>query len=415
MSELNKDLDAERSVLAAMMLEPEAAQSALDSLSVNDFWSDSNKAVFKAISAMHHAGIAVDLVTLSDMLRKSGDLEAIGGASYLMHLMDAAVTAKNVGQHVGIVREKSTVRMLETAAIRMSRQLKSGAQCDEVIAAIKADLEAAGSRVKGREPEHIGESLAELFTGKKDHIPFGLEPLERLKVVPGNLCVVGARPGSGKTAMLGTIALNAARRGWECLFLSLEMPSVQIRQRMIAADAGIDLPTVEAAEDPKVLTGAKNLAALPIWIEDASLRLDVETISRLVRRFVADRPGRNTFVVVDYLQLIGSKMKHDKRYELIGHVCRELKRLAMAAKVPMVVAAQLSRNAENRGKDSKPQLSDLRESGEIEQTADQVLLLHREADRTLVRVAKYRMGPMFTADLRFVGERCYFDDYGGWR
>jgi replicative DNA helicase len=108
-------------------------------------------------------------------------------------------------------------------------------------------------------------------------------------------------------------------------------------------------------------------------------------------------------------------MKHDKRYELIGHVCRELKRLAMAAKVPMVVAAQLSRNAENRGKDSKPQLSDLRESGEIEQTADQVLLLHRETDRTLLRVAKYRMGPMFTADLRFVGERCYFDDYGGWR
>lgn len=410
-----QDETAERAVLSAMLLDNGVIQSVMDSLEPEDFFYVRNQLVFRAIKGLHQVKTPADLVTVVENMRMTGNLDQAGGSGYVAGLLGEVTTAANVGSHVGVVKSRSTSRRLMKLQNRFKENIESGMSGPEVVAQLTAELEGVATRTGTSDPEHIGDSLHELFVGKKPNIPIGLEPLQNLKVVPGNVCVIGARPGAGKTAFLGTLALYAAKNDWDCLFLSLEMPSSQIRQRLMAANSSIDLSVIQNAEDPKLVQASYDLRVLPIWIMDASLRLDMEAIASTVRKFVASRPGRNTVVFIDYLQLITSRAKYDKRYELLGHICRELKRLALAVNVPLVVAAQLSRAAENRGKDAKPQLSDLRESGEIEQTADQVLLIHREPDRAMVRVAKYRMGPVWTAELRFVGERCYFDDFGGWR
>lgn len=408
------DETAERSVLSAMLLDNAVIQTVMDRLMQDDFFYVRNQLVYQSIIGLHRVKAPADLVTVVENLRMSGNLEQAGGIAYISSLPGEVATAANVSHHAGVVKARSNSRRLMKAQGRFKTNIESGMQGPEAVASLLGELEGITTSTN-RDPEHIGDSLGELFVGKKPHVPIGLEPLQNLKIVPGNVCVVGARPGAGKTALLGTLALYAAKTDWDCLFLSLEMPSAQIRQRLMAANSSIDLAVIQEANDPRLVSAARDLQAMNIWIMDATLRLDIETISSVVRKFVSSRPGRNTVVFIDYLQLITSNAKYEKRYELLGHVCRELKRLALSVNVPLVVAAQLSRAAENRGKDAKPQLSDLRESGEIEQTADQVLLVHREPDRAMVRVAKYRMGPVFTAELRFVGERCYFDDFGGWR
>ena len=409
------DENAERSVLSAMLLDNAVIQQAIDALVLGDFWSNRNQLVFETIRSLYITKVPADLLTVVENLRSTNRLKEAGDVEYIAGLVQEPVVSKNIGFHIEIVKARSMARNLKNVQERFRENLNNGLPAQDDISSLHRDLEGIGDRLSVREPEHIGQSLGELFVGKRPHVPIGLEPLMNLKILPGNVCVVGARPGAGKTALLGTLALYAARMDWDCLFLSLEMPSMQIRQRLMSANSQIDLSVVQDAKEPKLVKAAQELQQLNIWIEDATLRLDMETISTTVRKFVTNRPGRNVVVFIDYLQLITSRAKYEKRYELLGHICRELKRLALSVNVPLVVAAQLSRAAENRGKDAKPQLSDLRESGEIEQTADQVLLVHREPDRAMVRVAKYRMGPVFTAELRFVGERCCFDDFGGWR
>ena len=288
-----------------------------------------------------------------------------------------------------------------------------------IVASIESGEETSASRLvelmtppPSFEPEHISDRFHELFTaGGAPHVPLGLDSLEPLHVTAGDFCVFAARPGAGKTSMLGTLALAAAKGDWRVLFLTLEMPALNIRQRLVSAISGVPLPEVLNPKDSKLAQHESILKDLNLWILDGSTaKLDVEGIVSQVAMFA----GPQAVVIVDYLQLVRTRQRIERRHELLGHVCRELKQVALRAKVPIIAAAQLSRAVEQRGANSRPTLSDLRESGEIENTADQVVLMHRLPDKTTLGVAKYRMGPLFVEDVKFIGEQCLFRDFGDW-
>ena len=311
-------------------------------------------------------------------------------------------------------REKaaSTIRL---GALELVAKLDEGATPEGVAPLVNRLLEATRPEV-GDEVESIGDNAHELFLGNdKASVPTGLNGLADLKIVPGNLTVLAARPGFGKTALLGTMTLAAARGGWRVLFLSLEMPAKQIRQRLLAGFSGIPLHAIMNPQDTSMVPALTEMGQLPIGIRDAVAgdTLTVERIAALVHAYRTKYPDERLAVFVDYLQLVRTRGNHERRHELLGHVCRELKATALREGVPMIVAAQVGRGVEQRGKEAKPQLSDLRESGEIENTADQVLLVHRDSmmdRRALIAVAKYRMGAPFVAEADFDGEVCQFRD-----
>lgn len=304
---------------------------------------------------------------------------------------------------------------IRRGALEIVAKLDEGATPEGVAPFVDRLLEATRPEV-GDEVESIGDNAHELFLGNdKASVPTGLAGLSDLKIVPGNLTVLAARPGYGKTALLGTLTLAAARGGWRVLFLSLEMPAKQIRQRLLAGFAGIPLHAVMNPVDTSMVPYLNEMGQLPIGIRDAVAgdTLTVERIAALVHAYRTKFPEDRLAVFVDYLQLVRTRGNHERRHELLGHVCRELKATALRENVPMIVAAQVGRGVEQRGKEAKPQLSDLRESGEIENTADQVLLVHRESmmdPRALIAVAKYRMGAPFVAEAQFDGEVCLFRD-----
>lgn len=381
--------------------------------SPEDFDLPLHRAILSACQSLAEKGDPVDLVSVAEILGKGSDWGGFASATpgswqvELVGMIELASTPKNLGAYAKNLRLERQQRELREGSRRLAQATDSQAPPDQV-EKLLADLSKKARPLAVEGMTHIGEALEELFLqGGQPHPPLGLQGLSRLHVTPGDLCVFAARPGCGKTAMLGTITLAAARAGWNVLFFSLEMPSINIRQRLVSALSGINLERVSEGDFPSHF--AQELKRLPVWIEGASKGdfKPAETLESLVAK-VRKQAGEKTLVVIDYLQIIPTSEDLERRYEIIGHLCRELKRLALSAGLPIITAAQLSRAAEQRT--GPPQLSDLRESGEIEQVADQVVLMHREPNKSLLAVAKYRMGPTFTCEARFIGETCQFTD-----
>lgn len=325
--------------------------------------------------------------------------------------VDEQCSARNLPVVRRLLREERRRREVRRGIGELAASIDTHWQ-DGVVAESLARLHAMRDPYSDASAGTMGELAPALFTAK-DHppTPLGLTCLADLRVRPGDLLTVAARPGVGKTAMLGTIALAAARAGHPVLFLSLEMPVLQIMQRLLAADSRIPLYDIQSQSDPRMVQAAQELSTLPIRLVDESrTRLTVEACVSMARRFVAEQ-GPRSVVMVDYLQLMRSSGRFERRYELIGHTCQELKHLALSESIPVITAAQLSRNAENANR--KPILSDLRESGDIEQTSDSVLLLHREDSKAFLKVAKQRQGPCFKREAEYTGHLCLFEDEHG--
>ena len=428
--------EAERSVLGAMLQSSAAVSSAVEMLVKDDFYVPAHKEIFDAAKAVSDRHSAVDLVTVNAELGSRGTLDGIGGIAYLVELTQFVPTAVNVKDYIHIVSEKSTLRRLIAASQEISQASYAQEQeLPQVLAlAEKKIFDIVMRRDGGEELQHIREVLDRTYEqmeqlarlhGGVSGVPTGFYALDNLLtgLHGGELVLVGARPSMGKTSFAINIATHAVRKGFKVAVFSLEMPREQIAMRVLCGDAKVNMQLVRKGllkdEDwMKLARVLAPLAASDMYIDDTSGLTPGQLRSRC-RRLMMDH-GLD-MIVVDYLQLMGSDEKAESRQVEVSNISRSLKAIAQELKVPLVACAQLSRANEKRGGSGiRPMLSDLRDSGSIEQDADVVMFLHREAyykrdeqtpdNIAEVIVAKQRNGPLGTVKLAWLGEYTLFDN-----
>ncbi|MFI2620571.1 replicative DNA helicase [Streptomyces sp. NPDC018584] len=430
-----QDLDAEQSVLGGQLLSKDAIADFLSSpMKPADYYLPAHETIQQAITALYGKGEPADPITVTAELTKSGDLDRVGGASYLHTLVEAVPTAASVEHYAGIVHDLAVRRRLIEASTRIRAMAWSGeGEVSQVSDAAQAEIHAATEVATAADPKRPGEgSLASTIDelqaiesngGKLTGVSTGFLDLDQLTqgLQPGQLIVVAGRPAMGKS----TLALDFARAcsirdGLPSVFFSLEMGVSEINMRMLSAEARVGLHKMRAGtmteDDWKHLSRrTPAVEAAPLYL-DASTDLTMLQIRSKCRR-MQQRHGLS-LIIVDYLQLMESGKRAESRVVEVGQISRGLKKLAKELEVPVVALSQLNRGSEQRT-DKKPQLSDLRESGSIEQDADVVILVHRDdaydkesprAGEADLIVAKHRNGPTATISVAFQGHYSRFVD-----
>jgi len=423
---LPNNLDAERSVLGAILLDNHALNTAIEKLKPEDFFLDQHRRVFQQMIALGEAQQAIDLVTLTDELHRKGELEAAGGAAYLAQLVDGVPHVTNVEHYARIVKEKALLRGLIHATYAVQQQaLEAEEDADTILDRAESMIfQLAEERVR---PGFMGvkelvrenfDRLARIFTeGKRiTGLSTGYRQLDNLTsgLQPSELLILAGRPSMGKTALALNIAENVVLRdeGPAAIF-SLEMSKESLLLRLLASHARIDAHKFRtghlAREDWRKMTESLGrLAEAAFWIDDSGSATVVEMGAK-ARRLKRDKGL--SLLIVDYLQLVTARGRFGNRNEEVTSITRGLKALAKELKVPVLVLSQLTRAPERE--ERRPQLADLRESGSIEQDADVVFFIHRpnvykvgatleERDESKIIVAKQRNGPTGKIDLAFL-------------
>lgn len=430
------DLAAERAVLGCILLENASMDRVLDvPIASEDFYSEANARVFGAMLELFASRTAIDIVTVRESLSRTGNLTAVGGDEYLFSLTNTIPTVANLEAYAHIVRDRAVVRRLlhvchETLGLGYGDYGSAAALLE---AAERSILEVA--KHQNRSPyEHVRPVVERTFerivhaAELKQHItglPTGFERLDRMTagMHPGDLIIVAGRPGMGKTAFALNIAVHACvQRRTPIAVFSLEMPKEQLAARLLCSEARVDAGNLRTGylsrEDwPRLTQAAEQLAGLPVYLDETPSLSLVELRSKS-RRLVAEH-GLG-LIVVDYLQLMRAGTKSDSREQEISEISRSLKAMAKELKLPVVALSQLNRGVESRGnKDKRPQLSDLRESGAIEQDADTILFLYRDEvynadtpDKGIAEiiVGKQRSGPTGTVKCLFHREYTRFEN-----
>lgn len=390
--------------------------------------------MFDAIVALYNRSERADLITLVEELRKRGDLEAVGGPPAIAGVFEAATTAANLDVHIKLVLEKYLLRQLIKATTEIQQACYSA---QDEVSSIVDDAEAKIFAVSDKRVRKGLASMKELLKATFTEIqslferkqlitgvPSGYADLDKLTLgfQPGDLVIIAGRPAMGKSSFAVNIAEYAAIHAKRATAIfSLEMSDLQLALRMLCSQSEVDLHKVRngylANSDwPRLTTGAGLLSQAPIWIDDGASPTVLE-IRAKCRRLAAE--ANLGLVVIDYLQLIQGVGRVENRVQEISQITRSLKALAKELKVPIIALSQLSRAVDTRGtSDRRPQLSDLRESGSIEQDADLVMFVYREEyykpDDPAVQglaeiiVAKHRNGPTGTAKLGFIREQTRF-------
>ena len=427
------DQEAETAVLASMLFDREAIAAACEIVHGDDFYRPDNQIIFETMVELFNRSIPVDIVTLSDKLAEKGMLEQIGGRDRVNDLAAAHYSSANIRRHAQIVAEKSILRQLIKSANFI---VNAGYEAREDVAAILERAEKSVFDISQRSNlgdfAHISEvivaaniKLEQLFEtqGSITGVETGFTHFDRLTagLQPAELIVVGARPSMGKTVFLLNIACHAAiDKKVPTAFFSLEMSKEQLGNRLLSAEAGIDAQRMRTGnlQDDDWTRLAENIAAIsaaPLYLDDTP-GLSITELRTKCRRLKIEK-GLG-LIVIDYLQLMtaAASSRPESRQLEISEISRSLKGIAKELGIPVLVAAQLSRALEAR-KDKRPMLSDLRESGAIEQDADVVAFLHREdyyEPETLkkgeaeVIIAKQRSGPTGTVELMFLGHLTKF-------
>lgn len=384
-------VDIEQAVLSAMLLAQEGTERGLDLLAPADFYHGPHARIHDAIRALYERNVAVDQLTLAEELRRRGQLEEVGGVVYLAELAGLVGTAGNVTYHAGIVAEKATQRaVIDLAAEATSRAYEGRTASQDLLDQLQSGLFTLAER---RQKGGTLRSMQDVLTETTDHIDrvhqmgggvtgvdTGLCDLNDMTsgFQPGDLILMAARPSVGKTALALCIALHAARCGLTVAVFSLEMSCQQLGQRLLCIETGANLHRMRKGrlEDDDWLQITRHvgkLADVPLYVDDtAGLSvLEVRTRARQLQR----QHGLG-LVVVDYLQLMTSGTRTNSEEQEVSHISRGLKGLAKELGVPVLALSQLSRAPEARS-DRRPQLSDLRYSGSLEQDADVVMFVYR--------------------------------------
>jgi replicative DNA helicase len=430
-----QNLEAESSVLGGILLENDAINIVLESLHPEDFYRESHRKVFRAMIELTDRSEPVDLITLSEYLKNRGDLDAVGGSAYLASLADFVPTAANIAYYARIVREKSILRsLIRTATEIATRGYEEQGNVEEFLDTaekvifdiseqkIKASFVAVGDMIKDtlKTVEKLYERK-EMVTG----VPTGYEDLDKLTagLQPSDLIIVAGRPSMGKTAFSLNIAANAAFAGVGVAVFSLEMAKEQLVLRMLCSEARVNNSKVRSGylaerDFPKLANAAGRLHEALIYIDDTPA-ISVLELRAKARRLVRDRTKKVGLIVIDYLQLMRGMGGAANREQEISEISRSLKALAKELAVPVIAISQLNRRVEDRG-DRRPMMSDLRESGAIEQDADVIMFIYRdevynqnseEKGKAEIIVAKQRNGPIDTVGLTFLNEFMRFENY----
>jgi replicative DNA helicase len=444
-----QDLGAERAALSAMLQGTEASREAIakaaSTLQVDHFYRAAHQDIYRAVRELFEAGEKVDLVTVCDQLKRAGRLDNAGGQAYVAGLVDEIAIAENIEQYGTIVKDKATMRKLsevgyqifDRAARDQMRPEELMNQASQYLYTLAQErLDAGLQRIEKlivSEIEKV-ESIQNQAAGEEammTGLPTGFHWLDQLTsgLQKGELIVVAARPGMGKTSFALNIAEHASRvRKIPVLVFSLEMSSHALVRRMICSQARVDSHDVRRgrlfAEDrARLMHAASVLHDLPIWIDESSWLMPIQVRAR-ARRVFGETSAFDGLIIVDYLQLMdfsneGGGGRPESRQQEITAISRSMKSVAKELNVPVMVLSQLSRAPERRDI-SKPRLSDLRESGAIEQDADVVVFIYRDSKDTpegaegmsaqqpyvaRVCVAKQRNGP--TGTFRLIFNRAY--------
>jgi replicative DNA helicase len=433
--------EAERAVLGAMMIEKDAVERALEIIDEQQFYCDSHRIVFRTIEELHRADRGVDLVTVSEDLRKRKQLDDIGGVRFLTDMLHSVATAAHVEYYARIVHDKAVLRELIRSATRILQECYSEKDpallLDESETAILtvAQRQTANKFANAQTMMHeaIGH-IEQLHKTKTEvtGIATGFKILDRMTtgLHAGELILIAGRPGHGKTSLAMNIAANVVlqKEPKSVAFFSMEMSKSDIASRLIASQAGVSLQQVRRGyfrKDhwPNLTSAASRLAETSLFVDDSS-GLSVLEIRGRTRRLANElrQKGKSlSLVIIDYLQLMrGASRRWENRQQEVSEISRGLKFLARDLGIPVIALSQLSRRVEDKARsDGRPQLSDLRESGSLEQDADLVAFIFREAasrphDPSLdqkkaeIILAKQRQGPTGVVPVHFDPELTLF-------
>ena len=426
--------EAEQAVLGAMLLDQDASLRASELIDDTMFYREAHRRLFRAMLALTERRTVIDHVTLRDELMRRGELDSAGGLEYLAELVDAVPTSANLEFHARIVKDKAILRRLIEGATAIVTEAYDGkATANELLDSAESRIfqisQQRGDEGFTRIKEMLWPTMERIETLQKSGkaitgVPSGFVDLDAMTsgFQPSELVIVAARPSMGKTAFCLNVASNAALENQGVAVFSLEMSKESLVHRMLTAMARVDSQRVRQGglrdfDFTQLARAAGILQSCPIWIDDTPALTLLEMRSK-ARRLKAENDVR--LVIVDYLQLMRSPEHSENRVQEISDISRSLKALARELHIPVVALSQLSRASEQRGGERKPILSDLRDSGAIEQDADLVIFIHRpeyydredESKRGLAEImlSKNRNGPTGDVQLRFSREYTRFDN-----
>ena len=435
---LPHNLEAERSVLGAILIDNQTFNVASAVIKSEAFFRDAHRRIFERMVDLAERSQPIDLVTLKETLERSGELEEVGGPAYIASLVDGVPRSTNVEYYAQIVREKATLRALIYSANKiLSNAYEADQEADLILDDAESSIFAvADDRIKaGFLPmrELVKQNfpkIEKLFEHKSyiTGVPTGFDDIDRKTrgLQPGDMVIVAARPSMGKTSLVLNICQHVATHGGVAGFFSLEMSKESLFMRMLASEAKIDTyrllsGQIGQREYGQITQALETLSEAQLFIDDTA-GISVLEMRAKARRLKAEH-GLN-LLAIDYIQLMTGRGRFENRTLELASISRSLKGLAKELSVPIVVLSQLSRASESRS-DKRPQLSDLRESGALEQDADVVALIFREEMYKLgdepsendgvaeIIIAKQRNGPTGTIKLAFLREQTRFANLAG--
>ena len=433
-----QNIEAEQSVLGAILIENTALYKAIEIIGIDDFYKEAHKKIFLSMIELNEKNEAIDLVTLTEYLRKKNELDSVGGATYLSLLANTVPTAANIKYHSKIIYEKALLRnLINTATEIVSYGYENSRDIEELLDyAENAIFRISEKKIRpsfSAIKDIIKDSFEtiERLSEKKERItgiPTGFYDLDMLTsgFQPSDLIIVAGRPSMGKTALCLCIAQHAGiEKGQPVAIFSLEMAKEQLVIRMLCAEARVDSHKLRSgflakSDWPRLTTAAGRLSEAPIFIDD-SPGTSVLEMKAKARRLKAEHGL--SLIVVDYLQLMSGRGERrrggpDTREQEISEISRSLKALAKELSVPVIALSQLNRAVESR-QDKRPLLSDLRESGAIEQDADVILFIYREEvykqteenkGVAEIIIGKQRNGPVGIVKMAFIDKYTRFEN-----